>query len=75
MDRSFVAKLTVAEEYAGLVRAITAVAKNFDMEIIAEGVETPAQLEKLRQLEYLLSHPVSGGQARAWLTGEKRVVR
>ncbi len=73
VDQSFVAKLTVAEENVGLVRAIIAVARNFEMEIIAEGVETPAQLEKLRQLGceivqgYLFSPPMPGGQAGAWL--------
>ncbi len=79
VDRSFVAKFSAAEEYAGLVRAIMAVAINFQMEIIAEGVETPVQLEQLRQLGctiaqgFLFSPPVSGEHAGAWLSGQQAV--
>jgi diguanylate cyclase (GGDEF)-like protein/PAS domain S-box-containing protein len=73
VDQSFVAGMTATEGYVGLVRAIIALAGNFGMEVIAEGVETPEQLEMLRQLEcrivqgYLFSPAVSGAQAGGFL--------
>ncbi len=50
VDRSFVAKLGDGEEHEGMVQAIIAIAGNFGMDVIAEGVETREQLEQLRRL-------------------------
>ncbi|NOQ89076.1 MAG: EAL domain-containing protein, partial [Gammaproteobacteria bacterium] len=58
IDRSFVSKLGTGDEHIGMVNAIIAVARNFNMGVIAEGVETKAQIEQLQKLgcEHLQGH-------------------
>ncbi|MCI0487104.1 MAG: EAL domain-containing protein [Blastocatellia bacterium] len=64
IDRSFIARMATSNENAEIVRAIIVLAKNLGMEVIAEGVETPEQLEWLRRLEcdngqgYLFARPL-----------------
>lgn len=48
VDRSFVSRMGEGEENAAIVKTIIALAHNLKMDVIAEGVETPAQLTKLR---------------------------
>ncbi|MDH5389361.1 MAG: EAL domain-containing protein, partial [Gammaproteobacteria bacterium] len=50
IDRSFVSKLITGEEHIGMVKTIIDVAKNFNMDVIAEGVETKEQLSILKDL-------------------------
>jgi len=50
IDRSFIAKMMTGEEHIGMVKTIIAVAKNFNMDIIAEGVENKEQLLMLKEL-------------------------
>jgi EAL domain-containing protein (putative c-di-GMP-specific phosphodiesterase class I) len=49
VDRSFVNDITVHTDDAAIVRAIIGLGHNLNLKIVAEGVETPAQLEFLRQ--------------------------
>jgi diguanylate cyclase (GGDEF)-like protein len=49
IDRSFVANVTSDTRDAAIVRAIVAMAHNLDIGVVAEGVETAAQFEFLRQ--------------------------
>ncbi len=64
IDRVFVQDLPGDEDDAAIVRAIVAVAKSLGMHTVAEGVETQAQLDFLKQLEcdevqgFLFSRPV-----------------
>lgn len=64
IDRSFVARLGSGEEYVRLVETIIAIAHNFGMKVIAEGVELDVQLDQLRRLGceylqgYLLAQPL-----------------
>jgi diguanylate cyclase (GGDEF)-like protein/PAS domain S-box-containing protein len=64
IDRSFVAALGRDRSAEGLVRAIVALARSLDLEVVAEGVETEQQLAVLRRLGcttaqgYLLSRPL-----------------
>ena len=64
IDREFVANLPSNHEDAALVRAIIQLAHNFDMEVVGEGVETPAQRQFLIDAGcdylqgYLISPPV-----------------
>lgn len=64
IDRSFVARLGSGEEYVKLVETIVAIAHNFGMKVIAEGVELPGQREQLCELGceylqgYLLARPM-----------------
>ncbi len=48
VDRAFVNDLTVDADDAAIVRAIIGLGHNLDLKLVAEGVETPAQLEFLR---------------------------
>jgi EAL domain-containing protein (putative c-di-GMP-specific phosphodiesterase class I) len=47
IDRSFVADLGSESSSAAVIRAILALAESLEVEVIAEGVETPAQREAL----------------------------
>ena len=49
IDRSFVRDLVGSRGDKAIVRSITLIARNFDMEVIAEGVETPDQAALLRE--------------------------
>jgi diguanylate cyclase (GGDEF)-like protein len=48
VDRAFVSDLTVDADDAAIVRAIIGLGHNLDLAIVAEGVETTAQLQFLR---------------------------
>ncbi|HEX8136802.1 MAG TPA: EAL domain-containing protein [Pyrinomonadaceae bacterium] len=64
IDRSFVSRMVDNNENKEIVRTIVMLAQNLGMDVVAEGVETKAQLEELRQLEcengqgYLFSKPM-----------------
>lgn len=64
IDKSFIAQIAQTDRDAKLVESIVVLAKNMNMEIIAEGVETQAQLDKLIQLNcdaiqgYLYARPM-----------------
>ena len=51
IDRSFVSNLLQTEENSAIVRAIIALGKMLNMNVIAEGVETREQLLWLREVE------------------------
>ena len=63
VDRSFVNELEIRPETKGMINSLVALAHNFDMQVIVEGVETPKQLELIRNLGanevqgYLLGRP------------------
>ncbi|MBK7405034.1 MAG: EAL domain-containing protein [Phycisphaerales bacterium] len=65
IDRSFVSNLSLGREYAALVHAISALAHNLHMEVVAEGVESREQLATLQALEcqyaqgYLFGRPMT----------------
>ena len=68
IDRSFVAGLPGRRSDAAIVRAILAMAAELDLEVVAEGVSTPAQLGFLRAhgcaygQGFLLGRPGSPGE-------------
>jgi diguanylate cyclase (GGDEF)-like protein len=63
IDRSFVAEIVARPETAAIVRMIVNLARDLGVKTTAEGVETKAQLDRLRQLGcdeiqgYLISRP------------------
>jgi EAL domain-containing protein (putative c-di-GMP-specific phosphodiesterase class I) len=65
IDRSFVVNMETAPQNAEIVRAITSLAATLGRGVVAEGIETSAQLDMLRDLGidtgqgYLLSRPVA----------------
>lgn len=73
IDRSFVHDLDTADSGPHLVAGIAAMAKGLRLGLVAEGVETPAQLECLRQIGcdayqgHLFSHALSVEEATRML--------
>ena len=69
IDRSFVKGMGETADDRNLVRAIVVLARSLGLGVIAEGVETPAQLELLRTIDctqvqgFALAHPQSGSDA------------
>lgn len=73
VDRSFVSGLTTNAHDAALVAAVVGLAHEFGMTCVAEGVETPEQLERLHSLGcdfaqgYLLGRPSPAADlTQAW---------
>ncbi|GET39252.1 two-component system response regulator [Microseira wollei] len=64
IDRSFVVQLTPEDRDTATIKIILMLAKNLGLEVVAEGIETEFQLEKLRELGcnwvqgYLLYKPL-----------------
>ena len=50
IDRSFVAGLGRDDEDSAIVAAIVQMARTLGLTVVAEGVERPEQLERLREL-------------------------
>lgn len=71
IDKSFVQRLAGEGEPGEIVGAITSLAHNLGLKVIAEGVQTPAQLEQLRALGcefgqgYLFSRPLDPAYAHS----------
>jgi diguanylate cyclase (GGDEF)-like protein/PAS domain S-box-containing protein len=51
IDRSFVCNMKERDESSTIVQAIVALGRMLNMNVIAEGVETPEQLQMLREME------------------------
>jgi len=68
IDRSFVMRMSEGPMHWQLVRTVRDLARNIGVTVIAEGVETPDQLDELRGLGcesaqgYLFSRPVPAGE-------------
>lgn len=79
IDRSFVAGMTESATAMGIVRAILAVAESLSLDVVAEGIETPAQLHALLDLGcrqgqgYLLARPLPPEQCTELLAGRRTV--
>ncbi len=77
IDRSFVGRMGSVGEGHEIVRTIISLAQNLDINVIAEGVETPEQLAALRALRceyaqgYIFSKPVVPVQAEAMLADRR----
>ena len=69
IDKSFIDRILDSEEEENFIRSIIEMAHVRKMNVVAEGVETEAQLAKLEQLEcdsvqgYVFSKPVIEGEA------------
>lgn len=73
IDRSFVSRLGTEGGEVEMVSTIIAIAGNFNMGVIAEGVETGAQLDRLTALGcervqgYYFAPALPAAEAEAWL--------
>jgi EAL domain-containing protein (putative c-di-GMP-specific phosphodiesterase class I) len=73
IDRSFVERLQASVPNSEIVRAVVTLGGSLGKSVIAEGIETPAQLQRLREVgcEYgqgfLLASPLPARQADALL--------
>ncbi|MBT9383016.1 bifunctional diguanylate cyclase/phosphodiesterase [Pseudooceanicola sp. CBS1P-1] len=66
LDRGFIARMDSSPTDAGVVRALVRLARDTGLEIVAEGIETPAQLVALREMgchlgQGYLFHPALPG--------------
>jgi diguanylate cyclase (GGDEF)-like protein len=74
IDRDFVTKLEVNERNSTIVRSVVTLANNLGLQVIAEGVETPQQLDFLKALKcqygqgYFFSPPCDSEHAAHFLT-------
>jgi len=74
IDRSFVSAMSADASAVGIVRGIIELAHGLKMEVIAEGVETEEQLQKLRDLNcdvaqgFLISRPLPAKELHEFVT-------
>lgn len=54
IDKSFIDDITIDPQDAAMVASIIAIARNMNLQIVAEGVETEAQMQWLSQYEGIL---------------------
>ena len=75
VDRSFVNRLDRAPQQSAIVKAIVSLAHDLGMDVVAEGIETRAQVAALRALRcrrgqgFLFSEPLPADQAERLLAG------
>ncbi|MNG29580.1 Oxygen sensor protein DosP [compost metagenome] len=73
VDRSFVGGMEKREENRKLVHAMINLAHNLNLEVVAEGVETPEQMDLLRSFNcdqvqgFLISRPLPVDELIAFL--------
>jgi len=73
IDRSFIASINADDGSAEIVRTIIGLARNLDLTVIAEGVETEEQLHKLYELDgryaqgFLFAKPLDASAAESVL--------
>jgi diguanylate cyclase (GGDEF)-like protein/PAS domain S-box-containing protein len=73
IDRSFINVMNANQENSEIVKAIVMLAKNLQMDVIAEGIETEDQAARLINLDcnlgqgYLFSKPTAAAEAEALL--------
>jgi diguanylate cyclase (GGDEF)-like protein/PAS domain S-box-containing protein len=73
IDRSFIVRMADSREGFEIVRVIASMAKVLDRDVVAEGVEDPAQVVTLRELGvefvqgYVYSKPLPAAEATAFL--------
>lgn len=78
IDRSFVQGLTPASGDAAIAQTIVSLAHTLGMEVVAEGVETRAQYDRLAAMGcdyaqgFLVSRPMFADEAGAYLAGRAR---
>jgi EAL domain-containing protein (putative c-di-GMP-specific phosphodiesterase class I) len=73
IDDSFVSGLPQAHDQCAITDAIISMARPLGLDVVAEGVETPEQMEYLREhgcdiaQGFFFSQPLSADQFEKWL--------
>ncbi len=79
IDRAFVNQMLHSPESNALIATIIAMAENLKLTVVAEGIETQEQLERLRALGcqygqgYLIAKPLRAAEVPAYLRPSKQV--
>jgi EAL domain-containing protein (putative c-di-GMP-specific phosphodiesterase class I) len=79
IDRSFISRLITSPRSRELVRTIVTMGRNLNLDVIAEGIDEPAELDAVRDLGcthgqgYLYSRPVPAEAFTAYLAANARV--
>ncbi len=79
IDRSFVRDITSDGDDATITRAVISMAHSLGLKVIAEGVETRAQLEFLAEYGcneiqgYYFSRPMAAEDCSAWVKAQRRL--
>lgn len=77
IDQSFIRDMLVQPDCAAIVKSVISLARDLNIGVVAEGVETADQLEYLRQIScdevqgYLIGRPVSAEGVQALLNSKK----
>jgi diguanylate cyclase (GGDEF)-like protein len=77
IDRSFVAGLPGHLESEEVIKAIVSIGESLDFDVIAEGVETTTQRDKLEELRcryaqgLMIGRPMSAADLEVWVAGSK----
>jgi EAL domain-containing protein (putative c-di-GMP-specific phosphodiesterase class I) len=80
IDRSFVTRIDDGDREAAFVRTIVSLAKSLRVEVVAEGVEEPAQHQFLRSVGcdigqgYLYSRPLPLDEVERFVTDSRQVL-
>ena len=75
IDRAFIVNVEVSSEALAIVTAIISLARSLRLKVIAEGVETEAQMRILRLVNcdemqgYIISRPLPADEYREWWGG------
>ncbi len=80
IDRSFISRMGTNGENSEIVKTVMTLARNLDIDVVAEGVETAEQLAQLRAMGckhgqgqgYFFSKPVDSKTARALIAAESK---
>jgi len=78
VDRSFVMNIPADSDDVAIVKTIISLAKNLNLELIAEGVETKEQVDFLLKegcniiQGYYFSKPLSINETRAYLLSKRK---
>ena len=73
IDRSFISEIQSSRDRNSIITAIIAMARELNLDIVAEGVENEGQVRYLKELNcskaqgFLLGYPISAGEARQTL--------
>ena len=79
IDKSFVMGMEADESDAAIVKSTAQLGHNLGLEVVAEGVETPASWSKLEELGcdfaqgYYLSKPLADEEFLRWLTAYRKM--